>query len=83
MCDPKQVISAAELVREALCTLPLSMLKALSRTLKFCLNCFCQNMGCALHKGSFKDKTGGNSSGALHEKEVLPFEVCEPDIRVP
>jgi len=55
MCDPEQVISAAELVRVAVCTILLNMVKALLRTLKFCLNCSRQNVGCAVHKGNFKD----------------------------
>lgn len=79
VCDPEQVISAAELVRAALCTIRLNMVEALLRTLKFCLNCFCQNMGCGLREGNFKThEIGGNSSGALHEREVLLFEVYEP-----
>lgn len=53
MCDPEQVISAAELLRAALCTVLLNMVKALLVTPKFCLNCSCQNVGCA--QGSFKD----------------------------
>lgn len=55
MCDPVQVISAAELIRMALCAVLLNMVKALLKTLKFSLNCFCQNVGCAVHKGNFKD----------------------------
>ena len=55
MCDPEQVISATELVRAALCTVLLSMVKALLRTPKLCLNCSCQDVGCAVHKGNFKD----------------------------
>lgn len=54
MCDPEQVISAPGLVRAAVCTV-LSMVKVLLRTPKFRLNRSCQNVGCAVPKGNFKD----------------------------